>query len=147
MNNKRGLSGIVTVLMFILLAFVAVGLIWGVVINIVQSGADQVDLSSKCLELDLSVTQTNCIDGLVGGGDNCSITIKRKGAGDAIGGIKLVLTNVTAEENFIHDEAGNINPLELKTVQIDNTSISNVNSVDILPYLVDEFGNDQDCTV
>lgn len=144
-KNRRGLSAIVTVLMFIILAFVAVGIIWGVVSNIVERGAKQVDLSSKCLEINLEVTQTNCLAGV--DGDDCDVTVRRNAGGETIAGIKLVLTNASAESNYVHSEAGNINPLELKTISVTETGISNVNSVKIVPYLQDEFGNDQDCTL
>lgn len=143
--KKRGLSAIVTTLMFILLAFVAVGLIWGVVSNLVNKGVDQIDLSSKCLELDLKVTQMNCVFGV--NGDDCDITIKRNAGGDAIAGFKLVLTNASGESNFVYNEVGNMNPLDLKTVTVSETGLSNVNLAEIVPYLEDEFGNAQDCTV
>lgn len=143
--KKRGLSAIVTTLMFILLAFVAVGIIWGIVINIVERGAEQVDISSKCLEINLEVTQTDCVLGV--DGDDCSITIKRNAGGDAIAGVKLILTNASGEFNYVHDEPGNINPLDLVTIPITETGIANVNLVDPVPYLKDEFGNSKDCTI
>lgn len=143
--KKRGLSAIVTTLMFILLAFVAVGLIWGVVSNIVQRGTEQVDLSSRCLEFSFEVTQTNCVLGV--DGDDCVVTIKRNAGGDAVGGINIILTNASGESNFVHDEPGDMNTLDLKTITITETGISNVNLAEIVPYLEDEFGNAQDCTV
>lgn len=143
-KNHRGLSAIVTTLLFILLAFVAVGIIWTVVNNIVDRGAKQVDLSSKCLEINLEVTQTDCNPGATG--DDCDITIKRNSGGDVIAGVKLALTNASAQSNYVHNEPGNINVLELKTISVLGTGISNINSVEITPYLEDELGNEQDCT-
>lgn len=121
------------------------GLIWGVVNNIVQRGTEQVDLSSRCLALSLEVTQTNCVLG--SDGDDCDITIKRNAGGDSIAGFKLVLTNASGESNFVQDVSGNMNPLDLKTVTITEIGLSNVNLAEIVPYLEDEFGNAQDCTV
>jgi flagellin-like protein len=143
--EKRGLSAIVTTLMFILLAFVAVSVVWVVVNNVLERGAGSVDLSSKCLEFDFEVTQTNCNAGV--SGDDCSITVKRNAGGDDVAGIKLVLTNASAESNYVHTESGNIAVLGLKTIPIPGTGISNVNSAEVFAYLEDEFGNQQDCAI
>jgi len=54
MESKRGLSAIVATLLIILLTLIAVGIIWVVIRNVVQSGAEQVDLGTKCIAIELS---------------------------------------------------------------------------------------------
>ena len=51
--NKKGLDAIVTTIIIILLALVAIGIIWAVLRNVVQQGADQVDNNAKCISVDL----------------------------------------------------------------------------------------------
>lgn len=145
MNNKRGLSAIVITLMLILLAFVAVGIIWAVVNNIVTRGAEEIDATSKCLEIDFEQGVLDCSAGT--SGDDCDVTVERKAGGDDVAGIKIVLTNSSAQTNYIHDEPGNINPLEVKTVIVTETGILNINEVNIVPYLEDSAGNAVDCTI
>ena len=61
--DKRGLDAVVTTLIIILLVLVAVGIIWVVVRNVVQQGSEQIDISSKCLSVDVqavSVTALTC---------------------------------------------------------------------------------------
>jgi hypothetical protein len=131
--------------MLILLSFVAVSIVWVVVKNIVDRGAEDIDFTSKCLELDFEVTQKDCNLGV--NGDDCDITVKRNAGGDEIAGIKLVLTNATAKQNNITIHSGNIEPSGLKTVNIPETGILNVNKVDVVPYLEDAIGNPIDCTI
>src|SRR3989344_5947807 len=57
MFKKRGLSGVVTTLIIVLLVLVAVGIIWAVVKNVVQRGAEQVDLGQFTLDLQIKKDQ------------------------------------------------------------------------------------------
>ena len=137
--KKKGLSAIITTLMFILLAFVAVGIVWGVVSNIVDKGVDQIDLSSKCLEIGFDVIKTDCVEEI------CNITIERKAGGDEISGIKLLVVNETDSVSILKE--GNIGQHLKKTYTNEDTNITNLIEVKIIPYLEDEFGNAKDCTV
>ncbi|MEK6904296.1 MAG: hypothetical protein AABW87_01760 [Nanoarchaeota archaeon] len=58
-QNKKGLSDIVTTLIIIVLSLVAIGIIWVVVRNLVESGAEQIDVSQKCLSVELSAVRVN----------------------------------------------------------------------------------------
>ena len=138
--KKRGLSAIVTTLMFILLAFVAVGIIWGLVSNIVEKGAEQVDLSSKCLEIDLRITQTEC-DSL----GVCNVTVERKDSGEEIAGVILKFTNST--DSSLFSMVGNIIPLDKKTYRDLDSGMTNRDSIVPIPYFKDELGKDVPCTV
>ena len=57
MNNKRGLSDVVTTVLIILLVLAAVVIIWAFVRPAIQSGAGKV--SGGCVELDLKVISCN----------------------------------------------------------------------------------------
>ena len=45
-QSHRGLSGVVTVIILILLALVAIGLVWAVVFNMVKSSAEQISVDT-----------------------------------------------------------------------------------------------------
>jgi len=140
MNNK-GLSNVVTVLMFILLALVAVGIIWGVVNNLVEKGAEEIDLSSKCLEVKMEVSGSACSGGI------CNATIKRNAGGEEIGGVKLVFNNDLLGTNYVHDVPGDITPLETKTESNVNTGLGNVTGVEVTPYFKDNVGEEKLCSI
>jgi len=58
-GDKKGLSTIVATLIIILLTLVAVGIIWVVIRNVVEGGAGQIELSQKCLAVELSAVTVN----------------------------------------------------------------------------------------
>ncbi|MBU0958964.1 MAG: hypothetical protein KKB31_03385 [Nanoarchaeota archaeon] len=55
-NNKRGLSGVVTALMLILLALVLVGIVWAVISNLVE---EKLQGSESCIDTFEKVTLGN----------------------------------------------------------------------------------------
>ncbi len=147
MNNQKGLSTIVATLIIILLVLVAVGIIWVVVRNVVQGGTEQIDLSTKCLGVEVIATSAVCGATADGGNDgNCSVTVSRNSDNNEIGGVKLVFSNEAGEDNFIHDVSGDMTPLETKTVPNIETGVVNASSVEVIVYFMDSSGNEQLCT-
>ncbi len=57
--NKRGLSGVVTSLILILLVLVAVGIVWVVVKNIISEGSEQVSLGMFTVDLEIKNVKVN----------------------------------------------------------------------------------------
>ena len=70
-NNKRGLSGVIVTLITVLLAIVAIGIVWTVISSIVDSNVDTIDLATKCQGALIS------IDNVQRSGTTCNVTIKR----------------------------------------------------------------------
>jgi hypothetical protein len=93
MNNKRGLSTIVTTLIIVALSLVAVGIVWVVVNNIVTKQTANIDYKAKCLDLEVRATSANCT--IVGTNYACDVTLKRTLGEEAIGGVRLVFTDGT----------------------------------------------------
>lgn len=140
MKNQKGLSLIVTLLMVVLLIFVAIGIFWFVTRNVLEEGADQFSLGSKCLEIDVKATALNCA------GDWCNVTYTRKAGGDDIAGIKLVVSDGT--ESITQDVPGNLNPLDTKTEKDINVSALTVpTSVEVAVYFESASGEEQLCTI
>ena len=76
MKNKRGLSGIVTTLMIILLVIVAIAVVWVVVRNLIIEGTDQISSDAIEVSLDLKKVQIS--------GSEILVTVHRKVGGGEI---------------------------------------------------------------
>jgi len=148
-ENKKGLSAIVTTLLVILLVLVAVGIVWVVVRNVIQSGAEGVELSAKCLQIDLSATAVVCSAGT---NHECNVTFERTGINtDVINGVKLVFRNETAAINSgLLDVSGDIEQLVGRTEPTIDTGLvatgSAPDKIEVTVYFKDTSGNEQLCS-
>jgi len=145
MYNKRGLSDIVATLIIILLVIVAAGIIWVVVRNIVGSGADTIEMSQKCVEIELRYSSlvpdttytndTNSTPNIT----TWTLTFQRRPGGET------VLSGVDA---VLYDESGrtimgnveDIEELDSKTIVIVSNvtvdQIYSVNKIELFPYFI-----------
>lgn len=139
--GKKGLSAVITTLIIILLVLVAVGIIWVVVRNLLEEGAEQIDISSKCLAVDISAVSITDVAGEAG---NYSVTLKRSAGGDAIGGVKLTLFNSTGNSGVM-DFGTALSELETKTQKI-TAGVTNADRFEYTAYFVDSSGNEQLCS-
>ena len=111
---SKGLSTIIATLLIVILVFVAVGILWVVVKNVLQSGAEQVSLGK--FTLDLKVEKVQAV------GNNLSVTIKRNvGSGEFVG---LVFIVDDAQNSETFTENGSMNELEKRTF---NLTLVNIN--------------------
>lgn len=139
MINKKGLSDVVTTLIIILLSLVAIGIIWVVVNNVLESGTETTEINAKCLQVDIQANAASCTAGGV-----CNVTYKRSAGGEDIDGIVIILSNGVASNQT--QIAGNIAPLATKTLTDFVTGLSPVpNTAEIAAYFIDESGNQQTC--
>ena len=140
MENKKGLSGVVTTLILVLLVLAAVGIVWVVINGIITRGAENIDINAKCLEIEVTPTAASCEDAL------CSVTVVRSAGGDEIAGIKLIFSEEGGEENVIKDFPGNIAALGQKTQSgINVDPLTAPNKVEVAVYLKDAAGEEQLC--
>jgi len=139
MKSERGLSAIVATLLIILLTLIAVGIIWVVIRNVVESGGEQAEIAAKCLNVDLSVTAAQCDTGGV-----CNVTYTRSTGGDAINGIFIILSNgQTSNQSQV---TGNVAPGDTRTeLNIATTLSPAPTSAEIAPYFTDSSGREQRC--
>lgn len=145
MENKRGLSAIVATLIIILLVLVAVGIIWVVVRNLIQEGAEQIDVSTKCMAVDVRAVS---VVPVVGEAESYSVTLRRTAGGEALGGIKIVLFNDTANSgvlNKFNETATLLGELYTRT-EIVAAGITNANKLEYTAYFIDESGNERLCS-
>ena len=144
-NNKKGLSTIVATFLIILLTLVAVGIIWIVIRNVVQSGTDQVGIDAKCLAASVEATKVTNTSGSA-----YFATIVRNGGDDTLGGVKLVFTDSDGAANVVEPVSfatAPLNALEARTIgPIDLSTLANPNKVSVVVYFLDSSGNEQLCS-
>ena len=144
MENKRGLSAVVTSLLIILLVLVAVGVVWAVVRNVINTGAGGVELGAKCLNVEIRATAVNGCTGA--DPDVCDVTLERTGSGsDPISGVKMVFKDADGVGSSVIDEDENIEQLGTKKVLAVPTGLTTPTSVEVTVYFEDESGNEQLC--
>ncbi len=141
-QNKKGLSAIITTLLVVLVVLVAVGIVWAVVRNLVTSGAEGVELSAKCLNVDVSATVVNCNVPTA-----CNITLTRTGSEtDALAGVKLVFRDsVNIESSSVIDQAGDVEKLVGKRITSLDSTVTAPDSLEVTPYFTDASGSEQLC--
>lgn len=133
LKNSKGLSEIVTTLILILLTLVAVGVIWGVVNNLLGKSTDTVSTSSKCL--DVEVRATKVINTTSTG--NYNVTLKRSPTGDPTGvGAKVIFYSDTGNSEPI-PFGDTLVPLEVSTREL-VVGLPDANKVEVTVYFIDE---------
>jgi len=76
-GDKKGISNIVVSLLMIVLVMVAMGIIFFVVRDVVESGEGKINLGTRCLEVDVRATKLTCTTPGV-----CDVTVERRAGGD-----------------------------------------------------------------
>jgi hypothetical protein len=136
-GNKRGLSTIVATLLIILLTLVAVGLIWVVVRNVIQSGAEQVSLGKFTLDLEIKSVVANAT------GNSINVKIKRNpGEGD-ISKLEFIIEDGQSTE--VVETNVSLKELEERTINLPLTSLmnkSNIQKVSVAPVFILESGKE-----
>ena len=126
MFRKRGLSGVVTTLIIVLLVLVAVGIIWAVVKNVVQRGAEQVDLGQFTLDLQIKKAQ-------VQNGNVTVVVVKRNAGNGNFVGMNFIFSD--GQNSEIIRQNASLQELEEKSFTFTLTKIStnNLKTVSVAP--------------
>ena len=125
MRDKRGVSAVVTTVIILALALIAVGVVWGVIRGVIQERGESTEVSSKCIDAEVEIVSaifdtdtltvnirnagSKTIDGarIAAGGDSSDTTATL----DALETVDITLaltdapTSVTAAA-FFNTEAG-----------------------------------------
>jgi len=145
MNNKKGLSTVVTTLIIILLVFIAIGIIWIVIRNVLEGGVTEIDYANKCLAVSIQVTNRACSG--VAGNQSCNITISRGAGGDPISGVKVVYSDGVT--NNVTDAGATFALIPLQTKTTTNIIVGGVagtvTSASVTPYFKDAQGVEHLC--
>ena len=142
MYNKKGLSQVVTTVIFVSLALIAIGIVWAVINNLVQEGAEGADIQNKCLSIQLEIESVTCDDNTA----DCAILINRKAGGGVIDGIRAVITDGTTTESL--DTDGDLISLGTATHTVPKGAIvlaTDVTKASISAYFKSDAGENQVC--
>ena len=143
--NNRGISNIISTLIFVLLTIVLIGIVWVLVNNIVSNSSKQAANSAQCLNTQIQVTAAQCNYG----GTSCNITVQRSTGSDTVNGIQVVVSNSSGQS-----AAGTI-PTDNNTFQtlqsvvgyfnLTATPVVNVTTVQAVIYFASANGQKQIC--
>jgi len=136
-NDKRAMSAIVTTVIIVALALVAIGIVWAVINNILNESSGDVDFSQKCIDSIVSATSASCNS--TGG---CNVTLERTSGSIDIGGVKLIFSNSTTKGSAQTIE-GNIAEFGVKSVT--SVGVANATKVEVVTYFEDDAGLAKNC--
>lgn len=144
MKNQKAMSEIVTTIIMVVLALVAVAVIWQIISSLISERGTQITITEKCLKVSLAVESvTGCTAA------TCDIKISRTAGGEAFVGLHVVYKNVTSS-SLVANYAGNIPELTTLTISptldaADTFDPLTATSVEITPYFKDSSGQNQNC--
>ncbi len=137
MNNKKGLSAIVATLIIILLAIVAVGIVWTIIQNTISQTGESIELNQKCLAVDLHAKISK-------GSEDYSVTISRKDPGETIKGYKLIFES--EDKSSSKSISQELSSLEKKTIKVSLEEDFEPTQVKVVPYFFDKSSEEYLCT-
>jgi len=128
--KKRGLSEVIVSLIIILLVLVAIGILWIIVSNIINSGKEEISI--------IPFTENINIEQVKLGSISAEIKIKRTSGKETITALNFILegeNSISSYEQLITS----FNMLEIKTFTI-LTGIQNINKITVTPVFGKELG-------
>ena len=127
MNNKKGLSDVVTTLIIILLVIVAVGILWVALRGLITKGTTQISNAdfTKDLQVQKVTVNSNSVD----------VKIKLN-QGTKIDGVLISISDGTNSQSF--ERMILFNAQEEKTLNVNYTGI--VNKVSVYPIIINDQG-------
>ncbi len=136
--KNRGISSVVTTLLFVLLAIGAVLLVWNLVRGLITNTGDEIDTSLLTTNLEIKSAEVNADAKTV------SILVKRNFGEGEIKGLKVILED-SSGNSFSKDVDLDIDELETKRVVVDysESDLIDVVSVSIAPVLLFSSGKEQ----
>ena len=137
--HKRGLSGVVVALILVLLALVATGIIWVVIKNVIEKGAE--DISLESFFLDLQIQKVKIEDN----GD-IKITVKR-GSGAEKANVSAIAFIISDGENSkTIKRPTTLEALGYETFIISSSEFADigfVKEISIAPGIISETGKEK----
>ena len=126
---------------------VVIGIVWVVVRNVTVLGGGDLDIHTKCDNVDVTATKVTCVNGTTN--KICDVTFTRTGTEtDAIGGVKLLFKNSIIGIISLIDVPGNILPQTEKKITGQDSGLANaegVDTLDVVVYFKDASENEQLC--
>ena len=142
-NNKKGISDVVTTVLIILLVLAAIVIVWSFIRPTLQRGGENIDVSSRCL--DLTATVVSCAEQpLLAGERNYDVVVRNDNS--VATKLKVVFTN--SSTTYTKDSAGEIAAFSTSGTEfsglIGDANV-NTNTVKVMPLVKDASGEYQPC--
>jgi len=102
--NKKGLSKVVTNLLIILIALVAVGLIWFVTQSLIKESSGEIEIGGLTTSIEI-LENSVFFDG-----ENLELSVRKKPGGEDVVGLKFIIENQT--DSYVYEENFTENKLE-----------------------------------
>ncbi len=132
--KKRGMSAVVTTLLIILLAIVAVGVVWVVVKNLVSKGSEEITLTG--LTLDLEIIKASVNDG------NLSITVKRNSGEGNLVGINFIISDGDYSDVLRRDTTLQQLGVGTFVFELDTIAVGDIRSISVAPIYETSSGKE-----
>lgn len=130
--NKRGLSPVIISLILIVLALVAVGILWGVISNLISKQSKEISLGKLTLDAKIKGAWINEVT------NSTSVLVRRKSGAGSLAGFKFIFNNGT--DNEVHTVNTSMKELEERVFSFTlSMSISNVLTITLIPLI--KFGD------
>lgn len=136
-RNEKGLSTIVATLLIILLTLVAVGIIWVVIRNVIQSNTEQISLGKFTLDLEIKDVLVNFTN------HSLNIKIKRNAGEGEISGLDFIVED--GDNTEVVESNLSLKELEERTINLPLSSsinISKIQKVSVAPIFKLESGKE-----
>jgi len=129
LNNKKGLSAIVLTIIMVGLVLVAVGIVWAVILNVLEGQSESLDVSQECVGIIIKPTALDCE------GSTCNVTLERGlgSSGDAVDGVGITLSSDTDSEGE-EEISGNVAATRTVEVALSNLAAGDVTSASVRVY-------------
>jgi len=130
--RKRGLSQVVTTLLFVLLALGAVLLVWNLVRGIIGGAESEIDITQFSLNLEIAGGNVY-VDAPQ---EKVSLVVKRNAGAGKISGVNVILEDDTGQSSVFRED-GSIEELGSKKIDIDysGSGLGKIVKVSIAPIL------------
>ena len=140
-RNKKAMSQIVTTVILVVLVLVAIGIVWGVISNLIGDSSDDIDIGAKCLGITVNAVAVNNT-----ATTDYDVTLERNSESGDIGGVKVVLSS-DSNSSAVLDAGVALTPLQKQRISFATTGLEGANSAKITVFFVDGSGNENLCPV
>ncbi len=140
-RNKKGISEIVVTIIIILLAIVVFAVVSVVVKGTVSKGAENIELSANCLDVEMHATKIMQLkDGENKPMPSYNITVSRSSSGKDLDGVRLIVEDATKDNSVSSaDLIEKIRALDKKTYTVSGVNFVPA-QVTVVPFFMKNSG-------
>jgi len=125
--EKRGLSTIVVTLIIVLLSLVAIGVVWGVVNNLIKDNSSEVGISFTQMTTDLQLTKVYEDQG------NLSVEVKRNAGGGDLARVEFIIYSANDSEIIVKNSSIQELNSERFSLALSKFNLSSVIRISVVP--------------